>query len=67
MRIAPQLNLAEFANLPTPGALAIHGGNPQFLIEKVIRARIYDSIYWKEQCFALTGGLHGIFRVSFSR
>lgn len=28
---------------------------PQFLIEKVIRARIYDSIYWKEQCFALTG------------
>lgn len=27
----------------------------QFLIEKVIRARIYDSIYWKEQCFALTG------------
>jgi pre-mRNA-splicing factor 38A len=21
----------------------------------VIRARIYDSIYWKEQCFALTG------------
>ena len=30
--------------------------NPvQFLIEKVIRARIYDSLYWKEQCFALTG------------
>jgi hypothetical protein len=27
----------------------------QFLIEKVIRARIYDSLYWKEHCFALNG------------
>lgn len=27
----------------------------QFLVEKVIRARIYDSGYWKEHCFALTG------------
>lgn len=26
----------------------------QFLIEKVIRQRIWDSIYWKEHCFALT-------------
>lgn len=23
------------------------------MIEKVIRARIYDSVYWKEHCFAL--------------
>jgi len=27
----------------------------QYLIEKVIRARIYDSLYWKEHCFALNG------------
>jgi pre-mRNA-splicing factor 38A len=26
----------------------------QFLVEKVIRSRIWDSQYWKEQCFALT-------------
>jgi pre-mRNA-splicing factor 38A len=25
----------------------------QFLIEKVIRSRIWDSNYWKEHCFAL--------------
>jgi len=27
----------------------------QFLVEKVIRARIYESSFWKEHCFALTG------------
>jgi pre-mRNA-splicing factor 38A len=26
----------------------------QFLIEKVIRSRIWESNYWKEHCFALT-------------
>ncbi|KAK6021017.1 PRP38 family protein, partial [Ostertagia ostertagi] len=29
--------------------------NPQFLVEKIIRQRIYDSKYWKESCFALSG------------
>jgi PRP38 family len=24
-------------------------------VEQVIRLRIYESVYWKEQCFALTG------------
>ncbi|WWC62558.1 uncharacterized protein I303_105154 [Kwoniella dejecticola CBS 10117] len=42
------------ANSTLRGTKSIHGGNPQYLIEKVIRARIYDSLYWKEQCFALT-------------
>ncbi|ORY28470.1 PRP38 family-domain-containing protein [Naematelia encephala] len=42
------------ANSTVHGAQSIHGSNPQFLIEKVIRARIYDTLYWKEQCFALT-------------
>ncbi|SCZ93525.1 BZ3500_MvSof-1268-A1-R1_Chr6-3g08716 [Microbotryum saponariae] len=41
------------ANTTIRGALSIHGTNPQYLIEKVIRARIYDSLYWKEHCFAL--------------
>ncbi|PPQ63173.1 hypothetical protein CVT24_005718 [Panaeolus cyanescens] len=42
------------ANTTVKGALAIHGQNPQFLIETVIRNRIYESTYWKEHCFALT-------------
>ncbi|KAJ1552331.1 hypothetical protein HK405_011738 [Cladochytrium tenue] len=35
-------------------AASVHGMNPQFLVEKIIRSRIYESIYWKEHCFALT-------------
>lgn len=42
------------ANSTIRGAQQIHSTNPQFLVEKVIRARIYDNVYWKEQCFALT-------------
>ncbi|TFK72596.1 PRP38-domain-containing protein [Pluteus cervinus] len=42
------------ANTTVTGALAIHGQNPQFLVETVIRNRIYESRYWKEHCFALT-------------
>ncbi|KAM0788490.1 hypothetical protein ACM66B_001622 [Microbotryomycetes sp. NB124-2] len=41
------------ANTTVKGAISIHGTNPQYLIEKVIRARVYESIYWKEHCFAL--------------
>ncbi|KAI8619304.1 PRP38 family-domain-containing protein [Chytriomyces sp. MP71] len=38
-----------------PGeAHAIHGQNPMNLVEKIIRSRIHDSVYWKEHCFALT-------------
>ncbi|CCM02913.1 uncharacterized protein FIBRA_05027 [Fibroporia radiculosa] len=43
------------ANTTVRGAQAIHGQNPQFLVETVIRNRIYESPYWKEHCFALTG------------
>ncbi|KAI0048248.1 PRP38-domain-containing protein [Auriscalpium vulgare] len=42
------------ANTTVRGALAIHGQNPQHLVETVIRNRIYESPYWKEHCFALT-------------
>uniref|UniRef100_A0A8C0B2Q9 Pre-mRNA-splicing factor 38B n=1 Tax=Buteo japonicus TaxID=224669 RepID=A0A8C0B2Q9_9AVES len=36
-------------------AHSIHGTNPQYLVEKIIRTRIYESKYWKEECFGLTG------------
>ncbi|THH31757.1 hypothetical protein EUX98_g2414 [Antrodiella citrinella] len=42
------------ANTTVRGAQAIHGQNPQSLVESVIRNRIYESSYWKEHCFALT-------------
>ncbi|WFD29061.1 hypothetical protein MSPP1_000066 [Malassezia sp. CBS 17886] len=66
------------ANTTAHGAQTIHGTNPQFLIERVIRARIYDTVYWKDDCFALTaesfvdkavdltyvGGTYGMLRPS---
>ncbi|KPV76436.1 uncharacterized protein RHOBADRAFT_13440 [Rhodotorula graminis WP1] len=42
------------ANTTRAGALSIHGTNPQYLVPTVIRQRVYDTIYWKEHCFALT-------------
>ncbi|KAG0224796.1 Pre-mRNA-splicing factor 38A [Actinomortierella wolfii] len=41
-------------NKTVSDAIAVHGTNPQFLIEKILRTRIYESKYWKEQCFGLT-------------
>ena len=32
----------------------VHGVNPAFLIEKITRERILDSLYYKDQCFGLT-------------
>ncbi|CAF0987568.1 unnamed protein product [Rotaria magnacalcarata] len=45
------------ANRTVKEAPTIKGTNPQYLIEKIIRSRIYDSRYWKEDCFALTAEL----------
>lgn len=45
------------ANRTLKDAKNIHGTNPQYLVEKIIRSRIYDSQYWKESCFALTAEL----------
>lgn len=42
------------ANRTVKDAKSIRGTNPQYLIEKITRTRIYDSKYWKEECFALT-------------
>ena len=42
------------SNRTIKGALAVHGSDPQILIEKISRERIYASVYWKEKCFGLT-------------
>lgn len=41
------------ANATVRDAKWVHSTNPQFLVDKVLRQRVYDSRYWKEQCFAL--------------
>jgi len=33
-----------------------HGVNPLLLVEKIIRERIFESLYWKEQAFGLNSG-----------
>jgi len=45
------------ANRTVKDAHTIKGTNPQYLVEKIIRSRIYDCKYWKEECFALTAEL----------
>jgi len=45
------------ANRTVKDAHTVHGTNPQYLVEKIIRARIYECKYWKEECFALTSEL----------
>lgn len=45
------------ANRTVKDAQCIRGTNPQYLVEKIIRSRIYDARYWKEECFALSAEL----------
>ena len=45
------------ANRTVKDAHTIHGTNPQYLVEKIIRSRIYECKYWKEECFALSSEL----------
>ena len=42
------------ANRLETGARTVHGQNPLYLVEKIVRNKIYDNAYWKEHCFALT-------------
>uniref|UniRef100_A0A7S4HBY5 Pre-mRNA-splicing factor 38 n=1 Tax=Guillardia theta TaxID=55529 RepID=A0A7S4HBY5_GUITH len=42
------------ANKTDPLAASVHGTNPQFLVEKILRQKIYDDNYWKEHLFGLT-------------
>ena len=41
------------ANSTDPFAASVHGTNPQNLVEKILRNRIYANLYWKEHCFGL--------------
>ncbi|XP_020892279.1 pre-mRNA-splicing factor 38A [Exaiptasia diaphana] len=45
------------ANRTVSDARTVKGTNPQYLVEKITRSRIYESKFWKEQCFALTAEL----------
>lgn len=45
------------ANRTVKDAKSVKGTNPQYLVEKIIRSRIYECRYWKEECFALTAEL----------
>jgi len=45
------------ANRTVKEAHTVKGTNPQYLVEKIIRTRIYDAKYWKEECFALSAEL----------
>jgi pre-mRNA-splicing factor 38A len=42
------------ANRTDPLAAAVHGTDPQNLMEYIVRQKIYDTRYWKEECFGLT-------------
>jgi len=42
------------ANTTDSDARNVHGTDPQYLIEKILRLKIHDSRYWKEHCFALS-------------
>lgn len=45
------------ANRTASYAYTVHGTNPQYLIEKIIRTRIHESKYWKEHCTLLNSAL----------
>mmetsp|Transcript_15167 Transcript_15167/g.40691 ORF Transcript_15167/g.40691 Transcript_15167/m.40691 type:complete len:341 (-) Transcript_15167:285-1307(-) len=42
------------ANRTDPLAQTVHGTNPQYLVEKIVRTKIYNHGFWKEHCFGLT-------------
>lgn len=40
-------------NRTVKGAKQVHGKDPQLLVEKITRERIFECRYWKEHCFGL--------------
>ena len=42
------------ANVTDPLAANLHGTDPQNLLEYIVRQKIYETRYWKEECFGLT-------------
>jgi len=45
------------ANRTVTDAKSVRGTNPQYLVEKITRTRIYECKFWKEECFALSAEL----------
>mmetsp|Transcript_31930 Transcript_31930/g.98605 ORF Transcript_31930/g.98605 Transcript_31930/m.98605 type:complete len:274 (-) Transcript_31930:61-882(-) len=42
------------ANTTDITAEGVHGTNPQRIVEKILRTKVYATQYWKEYCFGLT-------------
>jgi pre-mRNA-splicing factor 38A len=42
------------ANSTAPEAHSVHGTNPQHLVERITRDKIYAMTYWKEKCFGVS-------------
>lgn len=42
------------ANRTDSQADTVHGTNPQYLVSRIVRSKIYNDAYWKEFCFGLT-------------
>ena len=42
------------ANRTDTLARAVRGTNPQYLIDAIVRGKIYETMFWKEECFGLT-------------
>jgi len=42
------------ANRTDTQADTVHGTNPQYLVDRIVRNKIYNDAYWKEFCFGLT-------------
>ena len=48
---------ATMANRTAKYAVSVRGTNPQFLVHPMIRTRIYECKYWKENCTLLNSAL----------
>lgn len=53
---------SQFANRNGP---LIHGKDAQFLVEKITREKIFESLFWKEHCFSLD--LYGLIEKTISK
>eukprot|EP01029_Cantina_marsupialis_P019621 TRINITY_DN45637_c0_g1_i1.p1 TRINITY_DN45637_c0_g1~~TRINITY_DN45637_c0_g1_i1.p1 ORF type:complete len:300 (+),score=91.18 TRINITY_DN45637_c0_g1_i1:86-985(+) len=42
------------ANRSDPFAKTVHGTNAQNLVEPIVRKRIHECLYWKQECFGLS-------------
>lgn len=54
LKIAKAYAMKEMANRTDTQADTVHGGNPQYLVDRINRVKIYNDAYWKEFCFGLT-------------